>query len=116
MNWDLVRLLAPQFVDDPRIPLAMELAAEEVDPDHTYRDRVVVLLAAHMIEMGDRAGVSGTVASKREGQLEVTFTSGDSSSLLAGTSYGAEAARLHRLHVGIAAGTGWLREDLSNVT
>lgn len=116
MNWDLVRVLAPPFVDDPRMELAMTLAGQEVSLTHCFREQVVVLLAAHKLEMGDRAGVGGSVASEREGALERTYHAANASDgLLAGTSYGLEVARLNRLCYGITAGTGWLREDLSSV-
>ena len=103
----LVAILAPQFVDDPRMTYAMQIAGEEVSLSHCYRDRVVVLLAAHMLEMGDRAGASGSVASRSEGGLSISFNSGNSSGLLADTSYGLEVQRLNLLCYGFSARTAW---------
>lgn len=104
-----VSVLAPEYANDPRMPAAMQLAGEEVGPSHCYRERVVVLLAAHMLAMGDRAGVGGAVASKREGDVAVAFSQpiiGDRG-LLADTGYGQEVQRLHRLCYGMSAMTGW---------
>lgn len=104
-----VSVLAPEYANDPRMPAAMLLASEEVSSSHCYRERVVVLLAAHMLSMGDRAGVGGAVASKREGDLSVAFSQpiiGDRG-LLADTGYGQEVQRLNRLCYGMTAMTGW---------
>ena len=104
----IIAVLAPQFVDDPRMQYAIELANDEVNPSHCYHDKVVVLLAAHMLEMGDRAGVGGAVTSKTEGGLSVSFNVGQSTGALGDTGYGREVDRLNRLCYGLTARTGWL--------
>lgn len=110
-----VAILAPAFVDDPRMPGAMEIASKQVSLTHCYREEVVVLLAAHMLEMGDRAGVGGAVSSKSEGGLSVSFNAGESSGLLGDTAYGRQVEYYNRLCFGLSARTGWLREDSSSV-
>lgn len=106
---EYMTVVAPQFVDDPRLPIALEMAARQVAPDHCYYAEVVALLAAHVLEVGDRGGVSGAVSSRSEGGLSVSFAAGGSG-LLGSTSYGAEVERLNRLCYGLTARTAWLTE------
>lgn len=97
----LLPILAPDFVGDPRIAGAIILAEEEVAPDHCFHDRVVILMAAHMLALADGGGTgSGQVTSKREGQLAITYGEGNSSDPLDLTSYGREAKRLTLLCAG----------------
>ena len=120
----LVDLLAPAFKDDPRWQDALLLADDEVSPAHCFRDRVIVLLAAHMLEIADKGVSAGSgmgsgsstqqVQSKREGDLATTFFEAkqqadvaDSSGALGQTAYGAEVLRLNRLCFGMAARTAW---------
>jgi hypothetical protein len=111
----LVAALAQPYVNDPRMAAALLLAADEVHPEHCYRDRVVVLTAAHMLAMGDRAGVGGAVASQREGGLEVTYFQAASSGGLADTAYGLEVKRLNFLCFGLTARTAWQEAVPSSV-
>lgn len=104
----IIAVLAPQFVDDPRMSYAIQLAGDEVNPSHCYHDKAVVLLAAHMLEMGDRAGAGGAVTSKTEGGLSVSFSAGNVTGSLGDTGYGREVERLNRLCYGMSARTGWL--------
>ena len=103
---EYIAALAPQFVDDPRMPAVISIAGKQVSPDHCYREEVVVLLAAHMLELGDRAGAGGAVSSKSEGGLSVSFSVGDATGLLGDTSYGRQVERLNRLCYGLSARTG----------
>lgn len=107
MHEGIIAVLAPQYVDDPRMQYAIALANGEVNQSHCYHDRVVVLLAAHMLEMGDRAGAGGAVSSKSEGGLSVSFGAGDYKGLLGDTGYGREVDRLNRLCYGLTARTAW---------
>lgn len=120
----LVDLLAPAYKDDTRWPEALLLAADEVSPDHCYRDRVIVLLAAHMLEIADKGVSAGSgmgsgsttqqVQTKKEGDISVTYfenkqqaDTSDSSGALGQTAYGAEVLRLNRLCFGMTARTAW---------
>lgn len=120
----LIALLAPAYAEDPRMPAAILLAEQEVDPNHCYHDRVVVLLAAHMLEMADRGATGGgeeggaasgqVVKSMSEGGLSISygsdFNAGSSSGTsLDSTTYGQEVLRLNQLCYGITAQTGWIR-------
>lgn len=97
----LLPILAPDFVGDPRIIGAVAMAETEVAPDHCFHDRVVVLMAAHMLAIGDGGGTgSGQVTSKREGGLAITYGEGSSKDPLDMTSYGREAKRLTLLCAG----------------
>lgn len=101
----MVQVLAPAFAEDVRMELAIEVAGEEVAANHCYRARVVVLLAAHMLAMADRAGSGGAVASESEGGVSVSYTAARSDDALASTSYGQEVLRLNRLCFGMSAMT-----------
>jgi hypothetical protein len=103
----LVAALAQPYVNDPRMAAALLLAADEVHPEHCYRDRVLA--------MGDRAGVGGAVASQREGGLEVTYFQAASSGGLADTAYGLEVKRLNFLCFGLTARTAWQEAVPSSV-
>lgn len=106
---EITAVYAPAFVDDSRMPIAIEIAGKQVATNHCFHDEVVVLLAAHMLEMGDRAGSGGAVTSRSEGGLSISFAAG--SGLLGTTSYGQEVERLNHLCYGLTARTGWLAED-----
>ena len=91
----LLPIIAPDFVGDPRIVGAVALAEGEVAADHCFRNRVLILMAAHMLALADGGGTgSGQITSKREGQLAITYGEGNSSDPLDTTSYGREAKRL----------------------
>lgn len=100
----LAKVVAPEFACDDRFSAALTLAALEVSPTHCYRDKVVVLLAAHMLAMADRSALaSGPVSSMSEGGLSISFAGGSNMP----TPYGNEIRRLNRLCYGITAMTGW---------
>jgi hypothetical protein len=106
-----VDVLAPQYSNDPRMDAAMQMAAKLVNPTHCYYDEVVVLLAAHMLSLGDRAGVGGAVASKSEGELSISYHAPPSASeggLLGGTPYGQQVLNLNQLCYGMTARTAWM--------
>lgn len=105
---EIIAVYAPAYVDDPRMPAAISIAEKQVNPEHCFYEEVVVLLAAHMLEIGDRAGAGGTVASKSEGGLSISYNAGSSSGLLGTTSYGMQIESLNRLCYGLTARTGWL--------
>lgn len=110
---DLIPILAPAFVDDPRMPAAIALADTQVAPDHCYHDQVVVLTAAHFLTVADRGaeygGVGGNVVSMSEGGLSLSFgNNGALAGSLGSTSYGTEIDRLNRLCYGMSARTAWI--------
>lgn len=104
-------VIAPQYGTDPRAVWAMELAVEQIPLDHCFYGSAVANLAAHMMAVGDRAGVGGAVTGRSEGALSISFSSEVASGLLGGTAYGQELMRLNRLCYGITARTGWI-DDL----
>lgn len=101
----MAAVLAPAYVDDVRLELAIEIADAEVAANHCQRERVVVLLAAHMLAMADRAGSGGAVASESEGGVSVSYTAPATDDLLASTAYGQEVIRLNRMCFGMSAMT-----------
>lgn len=103
----IVALYAPQYVDDPRLATALALADMQIAADHCQRDLAVVLLALHTMEIADRAGSGGSVASKTEGGLSISFTNGTDNSGLLATSFGSELDRINRLCYGFTARTAW---------
>lgn len=102
----IVALYAPQYVDDPRLETALTLADGQIAEDHCQRELAVVLLALHTMEIADRAGSSGSVASKSEGGLSIAFTGGGNSGLLV-TSFGTELDRINRMCYGFSARTAY---------
>ena len=112
----IIAVLAPQYAEDPRMQYAIQLAITEVNLNHCYYDRVVVLLAAHMLEISGRAGAGGPVTSRSEGGLSISFGTGQNSSgSLGDTGYGREVDRLNRLCYGMSARTGWLNGDATAI-
>ena len=110
---DLIPLLAPAYVDDPRLQAAIDLVTPQVNPNHCYLDQVIALLAAHTLSLADRgaefAGVSGAIQSMSEGGLSISFGSSSSAAgSLDGTTYGSEVNRLNRLCYGMVARTAWV--------
>ena len=110
---DLIPILAPAYVNDARLPAAIEMAQTQVAAGHCYYDQVVALLAAHTLSVADRgaefAGVSGNVQSMSEGGLSISFgNSSDISGSLGSTTYGNEIDRLNRLCYGFTARTAWI--------
>lgn len=90
----LLPLLAPEFIGDPRFELAVELVEEEVNADHCYYDRVVILMAAHMLAITSPDAIGGQAISKSEGQLSITYAKREITGGMDGSAYGREAARL----------------------
>lgn len=109
---DLIPVLAPDLVGNPGWPIAIELAEEELAPDHCYHDRVVVLLAAHILTLANRGGSGGggPVKSMSEGGLSISFGDSGSKSALGATPYGSEVLRLNYLCYGMTARTAWIRD------
>lgn len=103
---DIIAVIAPQLMDDPRLDAALEIAKSEISARHCYYERAKALLAAHMLTVSDRGGVSGAVASESEGSLSRSFSLSASTGALASTAYGEELRRLNRRCVGISARTG----------
>ena len=63
------------------------------------RNHAVALLAAHMMTLSKRKGVSGGVNSLKEGDLSIGYGQSQSSENLEATSYGAELVRLRRQYI-----------------
>ena len=109
---DLIPLVAPQYVGDADLALAIAQASLEGDSEcfGVLWPRYVALMAAHMLCLRDRASessTSGVVASgpvTSVSNLSVSIGWGSSSSAattdadaaLMSTPYGAEALRLRR--------------------
>ena len=104
---EYIALLGPEYVDDPRLALALELAASELALDHCFFDKAVALLALHSLAVSDRGASVGAVVSESEGGLSRSFSVGASTGPLSGTSYGVELDRLNRLCYGMTARTAW---------
>jgi hypothetical protein len=90
-----LQLIAPQFSSLPNLQDYIDLADEQVSAKMCKRDLVVAYLTAHVIEMANRGGSGGSVASESEGGLSRSYNTTERS-LLAATSYGAEYLRLVR--------------------
>lgn len=76
----ILNIIAPQFSSDPDKATYISWAQDRTSSDFygTKYDMAVALRAAHMMTLRDRAGSSGIggsgqVASKREGDLAVSF-------------------------------------------
>lgn len=108
---DLIPILAPEFVNDSRMPAALTLAGTNVAVDHCYHDQVVVLMAAHILTMADRSADGnsqvGAATSLREGGLSVSFGDSGVAGPLGTTGYGVEIDRLNKLCYGLGAMTAW---------
>lgn len=99
---NLIPLLAPDFSNDPRLSIAIELAAGEVRDDHPYLDRVVALIAAHILTMANRRGSGGAVTGASEGGLSMSFAPIGDIGQLGSTAYGQEVHRLNLVAYGTA--------------
>ena len=71
---EFITLVAPEYVGDPRLALAIAVYAEQVAADHCYRDEVIALLAADMLASGDAGARGGDVVSETEGGLSRTYS------------------------------------------
>ena len=105
---DLLAVLAPEYVTDPRLAAVLTMVLLTVRLDHCYYRQVVALLVAHTLTLADRGGVAGQVSSEKEGDLERSYAYARETGL-GSTSYGSEVMRLNRLCFGFSARTGWIR-------
>jgi len=106
----LIPILAPDLIGNPGWEVALEMAEAEVNPDHCYYDRVVVLTAAHILSSGSQGGaLLGAVKSQSEGGLSITYETGSSSGGST-SAYGSEVKRLNYLCYGMSARTAWLKD------
>lgn len=107
---DLIPILAPEFVGDPRLEAVIAMLTPQVSVEHCYFDQVLALMAAHTLSLADRGGSSsGPIVSESEGGLSRTYGGGSQGSGPNGsTGYGQEVDRLNRLCYGLSARTAWV--------
>ena len=98
---DILSIIAPQFDSEASRQGHLDQAETSTSTTHfgVLRDRAVALRAAHTLKLATdtaRNGDAGPVASKREGDLGISFGSskGSGSGYLQLTSYGQELAVL----------------------
>lgn len=93
---DKLLLIAPVLGALPNAQDYIDLADTQVSASMCNRELVVAYLAAHTIEMANRGGSGGSVASESEGGLSRSYAAPSDSSQLNSTSYGSEHLRLIR--------------------
>lgn len=99
---NLVSIIAPELANDPRMSVALQLAEGEVRSDHPYRERLLALIAAHVLTVANRRGSGGSVSGAGEGSLSLSFASMNDIGQLGTTSYGQEVHRLNIAAYGTA--------------
>lgn len=85
-------VIAPSFKDDGRFDVVLEMADAQVDKDYFEElwEQALAYLMAHIMEMSNRSGeASGSVSSRKEGDISVSYNASSSDEGVLGlTSYG----------------------------
>jgi len=93
--------IAPQFASDAKKSEFIEFATSRTNSClfGNQTQMAIALRAAHMMTLRDRAGDSGVISSKREGDLAISYKvadTADSDNDLPLTSYGKQLIGLRR--------------------
>lgn len=95
-----VKAYAPEFasVADPRVELMIEYGQNFLS-ETKWKSKFkmgLILITAHLLELGNREGVGGAVTSESAGGMSVSYAAPDSKDALASTSHGQMFATLKR--------------------
>ena len=100
MPSEILQDIAPELSEVVGRDALLELAEAQTGAVfRSARNHAVALLAAHMMTLAKRKGVSGGVNSLKEGDLSIGYGKSQSSENLEATSYGAELVRLRRQYI-----------------
>lgn len=100
LNLLLFKALAPEFKDtDTAVLDIVSVEAERMVNTNVWIEKTdmgVVYMTAHMLKMAQRNGLGGNVTMTKVGDLQRSFSSGQSEGELDQTAYGKEFKRVRR--------------------